>query len=98
MADTVTRATPTPKQYWLIAFGLAVITAVEIAVAYIEAFDPILVPLLLALSAVKFVVVVGWFMHLRFDLLMYRRFFLFGLIGAPLLFLVTLLTFTGYAP
>ena len=98
MADTVTRATPTTRQYWLIALGLGIITAVEVAVAYIEAFDPILVPVLLVLSAVKFVVVVGWFMHLRFDMILYRRFFLFGLIGAPLLFVVVLLTFTGYAP
>ena len=72
MADTVTRATPTTRQYWLIALGLGIITAVEVAV--------------------------GWFMHLRFDMILYRRFFLFGLIGAPLLFVVVLLTFTGYAP
>ncbi len=86
-------AEPTPRTYWLIALFLGVITAIEVAVAYVDALDPVIAPILLTLSAIKFGAVVGWFMHLKFDRKLFRGFFLFGLIGAPLLFLVVLATF-----
>ncbi|MCB2224623.1 MAG: cytochrome C oxidase subunit IV family protein [Actinobacteria bacterium] len=84
---------PTPRDYWQIAGVLFVITAVEVAVAYIEALDPVVAPILLTLSAAKFVLVVGWFMHLKYDLKRYRRFFYLGLAGAVLLLGGTLFTF-----
>jgi caa(3)-type oxidase subunit IV len=85
---------PTPKQYWLIALALAVITAIEIAVPSIEALDGApSVFLLLALGALKFGMVAALFMHLRFDKPLYRNFFLIGLAGAIGMFIVVLLTF-----
>ena len=43
------------------------ITAVEVAIFYIPALRPVLVPTLLVLSASKFALVVMFFMHLKFD-------------------------------
>ena len=50
-------------------------------------------PLLIVLSAAKFVLVVGWFMHLKFDLKRYRWLFYIGLVAAPILFGAVLFTF-----
>ncbi len=92
MAQTAHRSHPTPAMYWGIALFLAVVTAVEVAVPYIEALDPVRVPLLLVLAAIKFGTVVAFFMHLRYDKKLYRTLFLFGVIGVIPLFLVVLLT------
>lgn len=85
---------PTPKQYWLIALILAVLTAFEIAVPSISAFDGApRVALLFGLGGIKFAMVVALFMHLKFDKPLYRNFFLIGLFGAIAMFVVVLLTF-----
>ncbi len=57
----------TQKQYVQIAVILALITLVEVGVYYIDSLKGILVPTLLLLSAVKFALVVMFFMHLKFD-------------------------------
>ena len=77
----------------LAAVILAVITAAEVAVYYIEGVQELLVPILFLFSALKFALVVLWFMHLKFDSKTYARFFLMGLAGAITLFIVVLLTF-----
>ena len=53
--------------YVKVAVILTVVTALEFSVIYIRALTPILVPLLLVLSAGKFTLVVLFFMHLRYD-------------------------------
>lgn len=58
---------PTLDVYVRIAIILAIITGVEVAIYYIPAMDGFLVPALVLLSAVKFITVVGYFMHLKFD-------------------------------
>ena len=58
---------PSIATYLMVAAILAVITALEFAVIYIRRLTPILVPLLLILSAGKFALVVMYFMHLRYD-------------------------------
>ena len=58
---------PSLGKYVNIAIFLAIITAVEVAIYYIESLESILVPTLIILSAVKFVTVIGYFMHLKFD-------------------------------
>ena len=78
--------------YWGIALFLAVVTAVEVAVPYLEALDPISVPLLIILAIIKFGTVVSFFMHLRYDRKLYRTLFLFGVIGVIPLFVIVLLT------
>jgi cytochrome c oxidase subunit IV len=80
-----------PKQYWLLALVLAVITAVEVGILEVEAFEPVKVPLLIGLSLVKFAAVVALFMHLKFGTTVQKTVFLIGLGGAVVLFSVVLL-------
>ena len=61
---------------------LADAPAVEVGVFYLESLQPVLVPILLALSAAKFTMVVGFFMHLKFDSRLYRALFVGPLIVA----------------
>ncbi|MEX2228998.1 MAG: cytochrome C oxidase subunit IV family protein [Dehalococcoidia bacterium] len=67
-----------PRQYVMIGVILTIITAIELWVSY-SGLDAIIIPVLLVLSAVKFAVVVAFFMHLRFDSKMLTRLFVFGL-------------------
>lgn len=60
-------AHPSLQAYVRIAIILAIITAIEVAIYYIPAMQDVLVPALVVLSAIKFVMVVGYFMHLKFD-------------------------------
>ncbi|MDJ0952375.1 MAG: cytochrome C oxidase subunit IV family protein [Acidimicrobiia bacterium] len=96
MAQTAHRSHPTPAMYWGIALFLGVVTAVEVAVPYIEALDPVRVPLLIVLAIIKFGTVVAFFMHLRYDKKLYRTLFLFGVIGVIPLFVVVLLTMHAF--
>jgi hypothetical protein len=90
---TASRPHPTAKTYWLVALFLGVVTAVEVAIPYTDFLGSVGAVLLVLLGAVKFFTVVGIFMHLRYDLTGYRIYFLFGLIGALLVFAVVLATF-----
>jgi cytochrome c oxidase subunit 4 len=53
--------------YVKVAIILTLVTALEFGVLYIRALTPILVPLLLVMSAGKFALVVLFFMHLRYE-------------------------------
>lgn len=55
------------RTYVMVAVLLTLITAMEFAVIYIRQLTPILVPLLLVLSAGKFALVALFFMHLRYE-------------------------------
>jgi cytochrome c oxidase subunit IV len=84
---------PSPKEYIRIALILAFITGLEVAIYYMDLSHAILIPALFFFSLVKFVLVVMWFMHLRFDSRTYSRFFVMGVAGAVTLFLIVLMTF-----
>src|SRR5688572_7959061 len=84
---------PSPRSYVGIAIILAIITALEVAIYYVPSLESYLVAFLLVFSAIKFYLVIMWFMHLRFDSKIFRRLFLTGLILAGLVFTVVLLTF-----
>ncbi|MBI4545607.1 MAG: cytochrome C oxidase subunit IV family protein [Gemmatimonadetes bacterium] len=71
---------PGYKTYLLVAAVLGIITAAEVAVFYIPALAAALVPILLTLSTGKFILVVMFYMHLKFD----SRIFT-GVFVAPLL-------------
>jgi cytochrome c oxidase subunit 4 len=75
----VEHAHPGAGTYIVIALILSVITAVEVWVYYVPAFLPYIFPILLVLSAFKFVLVVGWFMHLKFDHVSFTYYFGGGL-------------------
>ena len=69
-----------PAIYIRVAILLSIITAVEVAIYYIEGLRDVLVPILIVLSIAKFVAVVGYFMHLRFDDRRFRWVFIAGLV------------------
>ncbi|HKE89536.1 MAG TPA: cytochrome C oxidase subunit IV family protein [Gemmatimonadales bacterium] len=71
---------PTAGTYIRVAIILTVLTVIEVGVFYVPAFHPVLVPVLLTLSAIKFAIVVMFYMHLKMD----SKFFTF-LFGGPLL-------------
>src|SRR5213596_1382544 len=74
------QAHATTGTYLRVAAILVMITLIEVGVVYVPAFQGVVVSLLLMLSAVKFTLVVMFYMHLKFD----NRFFTF-LFGGPLL-------------
>ncbi|MEJ7839229.1 MAG: cytochrome C oxidase subunit IV family protein [Thermomicrobiales bacterium] len=81
-------AHPTERDYIKIAIILSIVTAAEVVIYYIEALEMILVPALLIMSGFKFVVVVGYFMHLKFDDRRLMWIFVSGLALALSVFLV----------
>jgi cytochrome c oxidase subunit 4 len=89
---------PTPIQYVTIAVVLVVITGIEIATSYLEGDIPngLITVLLLCMAAVKFFLVAFWYMHLRTDQLVFRRFFIIGTVAAVTLYLVVLLTLHAF--
>ena len=91
---------PGPREYIQIAVVLAVVTLLEVLAYYAElgtfgfAFPrSALISLLIVLMVIKFALVVLWYMHLRFDSPLYKRFFLAGIGLALSVFLIVLLTF-----
>lgn len=68
---------PTWGTYKWIALILTVITIMEVWVYYIPAFvaSRLFVPALLIMSAVKFVIVVLFYMHLKYDHRLFRALF-----------------------
>jgi cytochrome c oxidase subunit 4 len=84
---------PSPKEYVRIGVILGVLTALEISASYAGVTGSILIPTLFVLAFVKFALVVLWFMHLKFDDRRYARFFVMGLSGAGVLYLVVLISF-----
>jgi len=71
---------PGELQYIKIAAILAAVTGIEVVIYYIDALKDILVPALLLLSAGKFIAVVGYFMHLKFDDKRFTWVFVAGLV------------------
>jgi len=85
-------AHPEPSEYVVIGLILAMLTAVEVALYYIELNQKLLIATLLVLSAAKFGFVVLWFMHLKFDRPLLARLFATGFVGAIALFTVVIAT------
>jgi len=86
---------PTWKQYKWVALILTVITIIEVWVYYIPAFveTRLFVPSLLVMSAVKFAIVVMYYMHLKYDHKLFRALFTGPLIIAILTLIVLLFLF-----
>jgi cytochrome c oxidase subunit IV len=90
-------AHPTWKQYKWVALILTLITVVEVWVYYIPAFvaTKLFVPSLLIMSAVKFAIVVMFYMHLKYDARLFRALFTGPLIVAVVT-LISLLFLFGH--
>lgn len=55
------------KTYVVIGVILAILTAIEVMVFYVDALRPLLVPILMVLMVAKFALVAMYYMHLKFD-------------------------------
>jgi cytochrome c oxidase subunit 4 len=95
--DDDTRADhhPSAIEYAQIGLILAIITAVEVALYYLDLSHGLLVALLIVLSVVKFSMVVMWFMHLKFDNRLFRTLFIAGMVLTLGIFTVALSTIGG---
>jgi len=99
--ETVTgtgHAHPSDRSYVGIALILALITAAEVGTFYLEdELGSVLVPVLLVMMVVKFAMVAGWFMHLRFDSSLFTRMFVSGIVLAVTVYLAMLATFQFFS-
>jgi len=80
------------RTYVIIGVILTVVTAIEVAISYITALESVEVPLLLALSFGKFMLVVLFYMHLKYDSKVFSRLF-YGLTLLATLLISGLLLF-----
>ena len=85
---------PTDADYVKIAVILAVITAAEVGTYFWEGASTLgLVLVLFPMMIAKFVIVIAYFMHLKYDNPMFKRVFVFGLILATIVYMVVLFAF-----
>jgi caa(3)-type oxidase subunit IV len=87
---------PGPRQYVLIAMVLVVLTAIEVALSYLDSVNPNLVIVMLGVcAAAKFFLVCAWYMHMKQDSPFFRRVFIVGLFGASIIYGIVMLMFAS---
>ena len=86
---------PSALKYAQIGIILAIITSVEVALYYFDLDYTVLVVSLVVLSATKFMLVVLWFMHLRFDNRLFSWFFFGAMLLTFVIFSAALATIGG---
>jgi cytochrome c oxidase subunit 4 len=92
----IEHAHPGPRTYVIVGAILGVITVLEVWAYTQSSIRAFLVPILLVLSASKFVMVVGFYMHLRFDHPLFTGVFGFGLLVAGSIITALLFLFGQY--
>jgi cytochrome c oxidase subunit 4 len=94
------RPHPTPQRYVMIAAILVVATAAEVGLYYLEGEVPdgLIIAFLLMFAVIKFALVASWYMHLRTDKPIFRRFFVLGIVAAITLYLIVLTTLHVFSP
>jgi cytochrome c oxidase subunit 4 len=89
---------PTWRQYKWVALILTVITAIEVWVYYTPFKNsPLFVPVLLLMSAVKFAIVVLYYMHLKYDHKLFKALFTGPLIIAMATLISLLFLFSNHS-
>ncbi len=87
----------TVKTYINVAVALAILTAIEVALLYIPGIpNGLMVTALLVMSVLKFFLVVGFFMHLRYDSNIMRVLFVGPLIIAIAIILALMALFSAF--
>jgi cytochrome c oxidase subunit IV len=82
-----------PDSFYIkVAVALAIVTAVEVGLYYLD-LGKLYLPVLLVLMVIKFVTVVSLFMHLRFDNKIFSWLFYSGLGLAVFVYVAALMTF-----
>ena len=85
---------PSDMLYVKVAALLAFLTALEVGTYFIEeASTQLLVGILFPLMIIKFGTVIMYFMHLKYDNVLFKRLFYSGLFLALFVYIVALLTF-----
>lgn len=79
--------------YWTIALILGIVTVLEVAIFYVPVLHNVIVPVLLTLSAVKFTLVVMFFMHLKYDRPILTVLFAGGLVVAMVIIVALMALF-----
>jgi cytochrome c oxidase subunit 4 len=88
---------PDPRQYVLIAIVLVVLTAMEVAVSYLEGSvnSNVLIVVLGLMAFTKFFLVAAWYMHMRMDNKLFARLFVTGIVGASIVYGIVILAFSS---
>ncbi|MFN8037256.1 MAG: cytochrome C oxidase subunit IV family protein [Acidimicrobiia bacterium] len=92
------RPHPQPSAYVIVAAILAVVTSFEVAISYTDMPDGLMIALLLTMAAIKFGMIASWFMHLRTDAPIFRRFFVLGVVAAIVLFSIATISLHIFTP
>ncbi len=94
---------PKDATYWKVGLALAFITALEVSTYFITD-DPYshdlkwgLIVGLLVMMFLKFVVIVSYFMHVKFDNKLFRNVFVSGLVLAVAVYLAVLTSFEFFS-
>ncbi|MEO7397916.1 MAG: cytochrome C oxidase subunit IV family protein [Ilumatobacteraceae bacterium] len=87
----------TDKGYVVIAALLGAMTAAEVALSYLDLPGWFFMTALLTLMVTKFLTVVSFFMHLRFDNKLFSWLFYAGLSLAVFVYIAALCTFQFFA-
>jgi cytochrome c oxidase subunit 4 len=94
------RPHPTPQRYVMIAAILVAVTAAEIGLYYLQGDVPdgLIIVFLLTFAVIKFGLVASWYMHLKTDRPIFRRFFVLGVVAAISLYLIVLTMLHVFSP
>jgi cytochrome c oxidase subunit 4 len=87
---------PTALRYVQIALILSVLTLIEVWVYYQPELSRFLIPVLLVLSAMKFALVVLFYMHLKFDNRLFSALFTLGMTIAGCIIIALIVLFRAY--
>ena len=87
---------PSTRVYLAVAAVLTMLTAIEVTVFYVPAMKPVLLPVLLVLSAAKFALVAMFYMHLKFDRAAYSAIFIAQLFIAAVVIIALMVLFAVF--
>jgi cytochrome c oxidase subunit 4 len=95
--DAETSGHGSVRTYINVAVALAILTAIEVATLYIPGIPNwFLITALLFMSALKFFLVVGFFMHLKYDSSIMRALFVGPLLIAIAIILALMALFSAF--
>jgi cytochrome c oxidase subunit 4 len=89
----VEHAHPGPRTYIAVAIWLALATAAEVALYYLDMPDGLFIGVLMFFMIIKFTLVVAYFMHLKYDAKIFRRLMVTGIALALSVYIIVLATF-----
>lgn len=90
IAEHEIHAHPGARTYVNVAVILAVFTAIEVGLSYLDIADPVKIVTMVVVAVIKFAMVAMFFMHLRFDNRLFTIAFVGGLILAMTVFTAVL--------